>query len=159
MGQQRLDYIDSAKGIGILLVVFAHVIAAHKVGMRAEEIITSFHMPIFFVLSGLFFSRKSSFKEFVVGKTNRLLVPFVFFYVLACIPPIVWYSYRGTIFEKLPSVLFGVYSERIFVGAAIWFLLALWFDNLLFYLVTLVKHKLGGIFVYILWLHWFVFGI
>ena len=150
MGQQRLDYIDSAKGIGILLVVFAHVIAALKVGMRAEEIITSFHMPIFFVLSGLFFSRKSSFKEFVIGKTNRLVVPFVFFFILSCIPPIAWYTYRGTILEKLPSVLFGVYSERIFVGAAIWFLLALWFDNLLFYLVTLVKHKLGGAFLCLL---------
>ena len=144
MEQQRYGFIDSAKGIGIILVVFAHVIAAHKVGMRIEEVITSFHMPLFFVLSGLFFSRKGSFKQFLLNKTNRLIVPFVFFFAFYCIIAFGYYGYKGTLQENASSVLLGFFNERIYIGGAIWFLMALWFVYLLFYATTLVKKELGG---------------
>ena len=59
MAVQRYESIDCAKGIGIMLVVFAHVIATHNVGWKVEEVITSFHMPLFFVLSGMFLAAKN----------------------------------------------------------------------------------------------------
>lgn len=141
MAQQRFGFIDSAKGIGIVLVVFAHVIATHVVGAKLEEVITSFHMPIFFVLSGLFFSRKDTFKLFIINKTNRLLVPFFFFFVFYGILAICYYYYRGILSENIHKIVWGCYYEWVYIGGAIWFLLALWFDYLLFYFVTLVKNK------------------
>lgn len=144
MEQQRYGFIDSAKGIGIILVVFAHVIAAHKVGMRIEEVVTSFHMPLFFVLSGLFFSRKGTFKQFLLNKANRLLVPFVFFFAFYCVLAFGYYGHRGSLFENLPKILLGFYTEWIYIGGAIWFLVALWFVYLLFYATTLVNNELGG---------------
>jgi fucose 4-O-acetylase-like acetyltransferase len=144
MEQQRYGFIDSAKGIGIILVVFAHVLAAHKVGVKIEEVITSFHMPLFFVLSGLFFSRKGSFKQFLINKTNRLIVPFVFFFAFYCIIAFAYYGYKGTLLENASSVLLGFFNEKIYIGGAIWFLMALWFVYLLFYATTLVKKELGG---------------
>lgn len=64
---RRLDWVDSARGIGIVLVVFGHVerglTSAGLVGSASalqsiDEWIYSFHMPLFFVLSGLFAERR-----------------------------------------------------------------------------------------------------
>lgn len=46
---QRILSIDIAKGIAILLVIVAHAIPQERGGVR--EIIYSFHMPLFFILS------------------------------------------------------------------------------------------------------------
>lgn len=55
---------DYAKGIGILLVVYGHVArGVHKAGLPLDEslfglvdsVLYSFHMPLFFFLSGLYF--------------------------------------------------------------------------------------------------------
>ena len=69
---QRLDIM---KGIGILLVVFAHVF--HKSG-----IIYQFHMPLFFILSGaaMIYS-KSGFS--LKKKAKSLLVPYFVFSLIS----------------------------------------------------------------------------
>ena len=48
--QQRKDYIDYAKAIGIFLVVLAHTPLKNEV----SDWIYVFHMPLFFFLSGVF---------------------------------------------------------------------------------------------------------
>lgn len=58
----RYDFLDVAKGIGILLVVIAHI----NYTPSLITIIYSFHMPIFFFFSGMVFNRNkySDFKTF-----------------------------------------------------------------------------------------------
>lgn len=146
MVAQRYESVDCAKAIGIMLVVFAHVIATHNVGWKVEEVITSFHMPLFFVLSGMFFSRKKTFGEFVIGKVNRLIVPFFFFFItISVLLPFAYFCYQGTALSKLPTLLLGFYSENLYVVGAIWFLMSLFFVNIIFWLATMPKkHKEGG---------------
>lgn len=59
----REAWVDYAKGIGIILVVFGHVNRGlYSAGIQlsgssyllTDSIIYSFHMPLFFFLSGLF---------------------------------------------------------------------------------------------------------
>ena len=58
--EKRIEYIDIAKGIGILLVIIGH---AFRDEMRVEsglaefvyQLVYFFHMPLFFVISGLTF--------------------------------------------------------------------------------------------------------
>lgn len=107
-------------------------------------------MPLFFVLSGLFFSRKGSFKQFFISKANRLIVPFVFFFLLYCILAVCYYGYKGMLLENIPTILLGAYNEWIYIGGAIWFLMALWFVYLLFYIATLVRNEWGGIIISLL---------
>ena len=62
MYENRIDWVDYAKGIGILLVVYGHLLSSvfHK-GIQipkhffelSDSIVYSFHMPMFFFLSGL----------------------------------------------------------------------------------------------------------
>ena len=51
----RLEFVDYAKGLAILLVVIGHLLQYNLVGISAKELfdmIYSFHMPLFMFLSG-----------------------------------------------------------------------------------------------------------
>ena len=50
--QKRIEYIDTAKAIGILLVILGHCKFLYRPELGI--FIYSFHMPLFFVISGMF---------------------------------------------------------------------------------------------------------
>ena len=84
---KRLDFIDLAKGFGMLMVIYLHITINYPseiniyAGSRWDSFVHSMFMPIFFILSGYFFSVKRPFKEWIHKKMKRLLVPFVIFYL------------------------------------------------------------------------------
>lgn len=72
---QRVQYIDVAKGIGILLVVLFHV-------ELLENVTGKFHMPLFAYLSGLLFQSKyymdvKSVFLWVQKKVKGIYIPFI----------------------------------------------------------------------------------
>lgn len=85
--QERIEWIDIAKGIGMFLVI-----AGHTVSLRYCYPLYAFHMPLFFFLSGLVFKDKNErFDTFAVSKARSLLKPwitilFVSFLVCLSIP-------------------------------------------------------------------------
>lgn len=90
--KQYFDWIDIAKGIGIILVVFAHTlvpqIRENSFGAKFTWIfIYNFHMPLFFFLSGFLFEKgltKYTDKgKFVLGKLKYLMIPYLTFSVFA----------------------------------------------------------------------------
>ena len=52
MTGKRIRYFDMAKGLGIILVVLGHI---EYISDELRAWISSFHMPLFFILSGCFF--------------------------------------------------------------------------------------------------------
>lgn len=79
----RLPVIDVAKGIGMLLVIYAHV--NYTPGQLAY--IYSFHMPLFFLLSGMMFDREKygTFTAFMKRKVQTMVCPYLLFYLLSWI--------------------------------------------------------------------------
>lgn len=71
----RVIWVDNAKAIGIFLVVFGHLSNPELV----TNIIYSFHMPLFFFLSGLFFSHSGDTSEFMFKKAKSILIPYFIF--------------------------------------------------------------------------------
>lgn len=76
--QKRERIFDIAKGIGIILMVYAHTYAIGK------PFIYLFHMAFFFILAGYFFNPKhseniESLLTFVKNKWLRLALPFIIF--------------------------------------------------------------------------------
>lgn len=68
--------IDIAKGIGIILVYFAHAVN----NCYPKEIIGAFHMPLFFFLSGLLYNPvKYSYSQFFIRRVKSLIVPLLSF--------------------------------------------------------------------------------
>jgi fucose 4-O-acetylase-like acetyltransferase len=59
----RLEHIDVAKGIGIILVVLGHNWIIRTEKGELFRIIFSFHMPLFFFLSGVLFKAQSDFRH------------------------------------------------------------------------------------------------
>lgn len=57
--QNRIKYMDIAKGIGMLMVLVGHTYAGFLCSLA-----NSFHMPLFFIISGYFF-KPSQRKELI----------------------------------------------------------------------------------------------
>jgi polysaccharide biosynthesis protein PslL len=73
----RNDGLDIAKGLGIILVVLGHNwIVLGSMG-ELFRVIYSFHMPLFFVLSGVFLKESERFGELLRAKSASLLKPYV----------------------------------------------------------------------------------
>lgn len=88
----RLTYIDTTRAILITLVVLEHVLNYANPQYNiipytlAQEWIGAFHMPAFFVLSGLLTDgekwRGRSAGAYFVHKARTLLIPYLFLSVL-----------------------------------------------------------------------------
>ena len=85
--------LDLSKGLAILFVYLGHSILYHPIDMGVYgwchlllKFITSFNMPMFFVISGYLFSKtRKSTAELYKGKTMRILVPYLFtMLILVC---------------------------------------------------------------------------
>ncbi len=74
---KRIEYIDIARGIGILLVVMGHNDFS-LISPFVYQVIYSFHMPLFFFLSGYFLDPSVPFFDFLRKRFNSLLKPYFF---------------------------------------------------------------------------------
>ena len=72
----RVPFIDVAKGIGIILVVMGHN-DFELISPFAHKLIYSFHMPMFFFMSGIFFKPDIPFLNFLKNRFRRVLKPFL----------------------------------------------------------------------------------
>lgn len=68
-------WLNSAKGIGVLLVILGHLL--YKCSLTwPGQIIYAFHMPMFFLISG--FTQKPKLKQYyLLDKARRLLIPYL----------------------------------------------------------------------------------
>lgn len=116
----RVVWIDVARGIVILLMVLGHTGVPEPVA----KFIWSFHMPFFFVISGVFFSSKSDFRIFVKKKAFSLLIPYAIFavIVLAALYP--------TEYNDLSQVYNGMEAY------ALWFIPVLFMAEVIFYPIS-----------------------
>ena len=73
----RIEWIDAAKGIGIIFVVLGHI---WLIG-PGPKYISSFHMPLFFFLSGYVFKfgRYQGIRDLICDKVKHILVPYAWF--------------------------------------------------------------------------------
>lgn len=81
MGTQkkRINYIDVAKGFGIICIVFGHVMKSSFL----RQVIFAFHVPFFFLLSGMTYQCKQDKKQFYLDKFTRLLIPYYSFSLIS----------------------------------------------------------------------------
>lgn len=72
----RIQWLDFAKVFGIWIVVYGHT-PNHLFG----EYISSFHMPLFFMISGYLYKIRKIREEFIHG-FRTLIVPYLLFNLL-----------------------------------------------------------------------------
>ena len=155
--ENRRYWVDYAKAMGILLVVYGHVARGlTSAGIEipkaffhlADSIIYSFHMPLFFFLSGLFFYgsiSKRGGKALVFSKIDTIVYPYI-----------IWSIFQGLIEATLSSYTNGDVSySQIFSllwspRAQFWFLYALFIVFVVASLIFSVVSKKAAMAVFLL---------
>ena len=139
MNKVRFDYIDIAKGLGILAVVWGHIML---VGW-SHKIIYAFHMPFFFFVSGMLFKREkyTSFVDFLKKRSKRLLVPYFIYavgsYVLWAGLKFVSHEPLAVILKPLPQLVLAQGSGQFMCfNSALWFIPCLLVVEILYFFKT-----------------------
>ena len=148
---KRLSYIDMAKGIAIILVVAGH---STLMGKGPLTFITSFHMPLFFIISGLLFYYKNTksedFKSFARKRFFGMMVPYISFSVIY----LIFYYLQLKSSELItPEYIHDAYLQTfsLYGISVLWFLPAIFFGEIIFYfLIKKLPGKVSAIIIVIL---------
>lgn len=147
MKNSRIEFIDLSKGICMILVVWTHTVSQFTITdvivRETNSIITSFYMPLFFIISGMFSKSNLSLKSFLFNKINTVFFPFLCFYVLSFVT-VVFVS--EILHIKLNNEfsfynIFAIFESKSFSNGALWFLSALFFSSIFFYLISVGTKK------------------
>ncbi|WP_342042163.1 acyltransferase family protein [Bacillus sp. OTU2372] len=137
---KRLDWLDIGKGLGMLLVMLGHA----DIPTPLKTYIYTFHMPLFFFLSGYLYNKEKfpSLKVFFKKRTKSLILPYLSFSFMAYL----WFlllNYIGLVNYKknlLTPLLGSVIAERKSIWTvhtgALWFVACLFCTELLFYFIA-----------------------
>ena len=149
----RILWVDIAKGIGIILVIIAHSLVKNQ-HIYSRGLIYSFHMPMFFILAGYTVTANptlATFKKSIKNRLIRLLLPALVCYLITSIFQAVKSISENTILLKdflcnrLLGLLFcegmDIYAWNIKIPGIgmLWFFFVLFFSFLVFYLLHLIK--------------------
>lgn len=156
---KRLAWIDYAKGLTIILVVYHHsfltlVNSGVKVNswlINANLSVYSFRMPMFFMLSGLFIARglkKRGIKKYIGYRARYLLYPYVLWTVIQVTSKLLFSQYIHSPWN-LNGYLSIFYQPN--ATAQFWYLITL-FNTAILYVI------LSEIFNFRPWQQ-FVFGV
>ena len=140
VSKKRIPWLDQVKAISMYLVVLGHaVLPVNKKGLF--KIIYSFHMPLFFMLSGFVFNPDKYERIFdcVKDKLIKIAYPYVMLNLL-CIPLWMMNVDSGMVAkDSLLKVIIGIfYSNAKVVRApsnATWFLMTLLLSEVIYYVI------------------------
>lgn len=132
----RSKFFDNAKFILIFLVVFGHMISPlkehDKILFTLYTVIYLFHMPAFIFISG-YFAKGFRKKGYLLKSIQKILIPYFLFQII--------YSIVYYLIGKEDSIEFDFLQPHW----SLWFLLSLFFWNLMLYVFARFRWK--GFFV------------
>jgi|GEM_PF-2471790 len=156
MNKVRYDIIDEIKGMTILFVLIGHILVGiinnynidspytnditivENLCYVLKDIIYSFHMPLFFIISGIFanHSLKEDFKSMIKNKFFRLGIPYFFWSFVAaiCMQIISKYTTNGLGIEDF--ILSPIHPFFQY-----WFLYDLFFIFIIYYVFNYIFNK------------------
>ena len=145
MTKERIEWIDIAKSIGILLVVFGHSASPFT---TIKRYIFWFHMPFFFFLSGYLYKARYNYWMYFKRKFLHLLVPYISFLILLSIPGYIRlfsdYLQTGSIYDIFYATARKIFGGRELTGtfAIFWFVTCLFFTQQVYnFLYTKLSSK------------------
>ncbi|HVI48682.1 MAG TPA: acyltransferase [Chitinophaga sp.] len=147
--ESRYAWVDYAKGIAIILVVYRHLaygLLASHVALPTSvtslnDMLYSFRMPLFFLLSGFFFSRsiqKRGPKHFAISKVNTLLYPYLLWAVFQISLQIVFSGYTNSV--RTVKDYANIFLQPRTLDQ-LWYLFALFNVTILYLLASLMVRE------------------
>ena len=140
---KRLQEIDALKGWAIFLVILGHAIIVYPINLQENaycsalfSFISTFHVRLFFVVSGYCYSFRGDYKTYLTKKTHRLLIPYYVFCLVEMLAKLV---FSGQI--NRPRTIGEFLIRTLFYGGDIWFLWTLFLIFVIFPLLDLLLRK------------------
>ncbi len=152
MEKRRIAYIDFMKCLCIMLIVMYHI--DHEffnyLAPHLNDALQAFRLPMYYFISGIFFKLYDGYADFTRRKVNNILVPFVFF---------VFFAFGMRLLELVVRMALGAEPIEVRVAELVepftlrywpnttplWFLLSLFWVNVIFYAMQRWIKPLWGI--------------
>lgn len=133
---KRLGWVDTAKGIAILLMVIGHEVKSPHM----YALIFSFHMPLFFILSGYTSSRINNWSKFIAKQKKsfkKIWLLAILMVILLNTEYLIFtpnYSVQNFWYNVLQGTLWGsnIPAFGIIGVGVMWFMFVFFWSKLLF---------------------------
>lgn len=142
---KRLDYIDIAKGLGMLTIIWGHIV--HE--GWSNQFVYSFHIPLFFFLSGMVFnaSKYQTVGELIKKRVKTLLIPYLIFSIITWL---LWVGMR-VVSHDTTNYWYPLLQTFIAQGSAgflrhnlpLWFVTCLFVVEIMYYYINKLP-KIGA---------------
>lgn len=142
MRKERLDYLDFAKCIAIFLVIWGHT-APTGTSMPYRVVLYAFHMPLFFLVSGMVIARREEvysrayWKQFIRKNVMALLVPYL-----------IWGAiYSNFCYANLVKMCYGSWEmlQKTETLTSLWYLPCLFLARVMAELLLMLSRRVRGI--------------
>ena len=116
-----------------------HIILGHLGESNINRIVFTFHVPIFFLITGYFINSNSSIRNFVKNKVKTLIVPYIItslvIIIIATLQGLLIGDVKEVFLEWLYAAIYGAggdYTEPFYIKGigALWFLWATFWGSL-----------------------------
>lgn len=150
---RRIEWIDSLKGLAILLVMWGHV-EKHLGILHIYNWIGTFHVPVFLVLSGMLFNEHKKTLSTYKRTRNKIIWPYLIFSIFALLTDAVLNYLENNNIESVVHITeIDTYKTLALYGIhALWYLSSYLIAVLIFLYLTLKLSKNQKIFVCIVFL-------
>lgn len=129
---KRIEWIDALKGFLIFCVTIGHC----NVWAPIEKYIYSFHMFLFFFISGFLFSVKPTVKEMLIKCSKKIFLPFVCWNIISSLIGLIYTRDLWNFVEEL-----FVINGNLTWNPTIWFLLVLFLAESIIIMLKLHRKK------------------
>lgn len=136
---KRIDSVDILRAVGIIVMVMGHV----GFGGKFDRFIHTFHMPLFFLISGYLYRQKLnvSIGRQIASKAKRLMIPYVMYGVINYI---FWLLLVKTSEDLWWSPLLRMVTyntEKLPICGALWFLSSMFFAETIYIVLDRILKK------------------
>jgi len=157
---KRINYIDIARAIAIILIVFGHTIVHNGNSYWLYKCIYSFHVILFFIISGMVYTEKNNKLRFIKNKFLTIMIPYFIFAIAFLVP---YFMFGGDVnsainsegkfnlIDLIKEIIYGVgINGALKQNTSLWFLPALFSTEVLYLFFIRITRKANEIIKFIL---------
>lgn len=132
---KNIEWVTFLKAFGIISVILGHIASPFT------AFIFSWHMPLFFMISGFFIKIDNNLNDLIVKDWKRLMIPYFIFAIMALLITSLklWVMHRDQLdyFNELIGIFFWMDYKHLINSYAfvLWFLPTLFFAKIFYYII------------------------
>lgn len=135
--KKRIEYIDIMRGICIIYMIAGHI---DFQCVYFDHYIHAFHMPIFFIVSGLFYKNNMK-SDYITKLAKKTLLPYFVWATIFLIIDNITFLGTHTGFRNGLSIILTTNNNNIPISGALWFLTAFFISNVIYYFISKINIK------------------